>query len=269
MWTIHVGNKKFILTKGKLRVIIIVFTAILTLFTINAVKLIKIFMEKEKIKFIESESKKLQIEEKALKFELLTLSYALKEIEDIEKRARIAWDAGEHHKSYKISPEWKEDSIFKVVALNYEIRKKSMNELWGKISAVKRRLRHTPSIWPTRGVITSKYGWRYHPILKKREFHKGVDIANKVGTPIVAPADGIVKWAGWKPGYGWFLVINHGYGYETAYGHLSRIIVKPKQYVRRGQIVAYMGASGLATGPHLHYEVRINRKPVNPLNYMY
>jgi len=129
-------------------------------------------------------------------------------------------------------------------------------------------LKHSPSIWPAIGRITAGYGMRIHPILKKREFHRGIDIANLRGTPIYATAYGKIRFAGWKSGYGNSILIDHGYGYSTMYGHLRSIAVRRGQYVKRGQIIGYMGSSGLSTGPHLHYEVRFLGRQINPVSYL-
>jgi len=128
----------------------------------------------------------------------------------------------------------------------------------------------TPSILPASGRITSDFGWRSHPILMKKEFHKGIDIANKVKTQVRATGDGIVSLAssGNYFGYGKFIKINHGYGYETRYGHLNSVMVKEGQFVRKGQIIGLMGSTGMSTGSHLHYEVRILGEAVNPVNYI-
>lgn len=100
--------------------------------------------------------------------------------------------------------------------------------------------------------------------------HWGMDFTAKTGTPIYATADGIVKHAGWKAnGYGKHVVINHGFGYETLYGHMSKVAVKNGQHVKRGQIIGYVGNTGLSAGPHCHYEVHVNGKKVNPINYYY
>ncbi|WP_324669015.1 M23 family metallopeptidase [Geochorda subterranea] len=127
---------------------------------------------------------------------------------------------------------------------------------------------HTPSIWPTEGWLSSGYGPRTHPITGQSDYHYGVDIAGMVGTPIRAAADGQVVSAGRRSGYGLTIVIDHGYGRQTLYGHLSRIQVKVGQRVTKGQVIGAMGSTGLSTGPHLHYEVRVNGRPVNPLNYL-
>ena len=122
-----------------------------------------------------------------------------------------------------------------------------------------------PSIWPARGEVSSPFGLRWNG----SDFHPGIDIANDFGTPIVATADGVVTDAGWNAGgYGNKVDIDHGNGIMTRYGHAQSIVVRPGQQVRRGQIIAYMGSTGFSTGPHVHYEVRINGEPVNPAPYL-
>ncbi|MBT8763823.1 M23 family metallopeptidase [Desulfohalobiaceae bacterium Ax17] len=141
-------------------------------------------------------------------------------------------------------------------------------ELLETIRSQKNILAATPSIWPTQGWISSEFGYRISPFTGRREFHKGLDISGPVGTPIYAPADGKVVFTGKDGSYGISLVIDHGLGITTRYAHLSRYVVKKKQKVTRGEIIAYMGNSGRSTGPHLHYEVRLNGMPVNPLRYI-
>ena len=122
-----------------------------------------------------------------------------------------------------------------------------------------------PSIWPTTGVVTSPYGLRWGGT----DFHPGIDIANDLGTPIVATADGVVEYAGWNAGgYGNMVDINHGNGLMTRYGHASQVVVTAGQYVKRGQLIAYMGSTGFSTGPHVHYEVHVNGQRVNPISYL-
>lgn len=118
---------------------------------------------------------------------------------------------------------------------------------------------------PANGPITSYFGNRYHPILHFTRFHAGVDIGAGWGSPIVAAADGQVAAAGWAGGYGREVQIAHGGGLVSLYGHMSEIIAQPGSFVRRGQLIGYVGSSGLSTGPHLHFEVRMGGNPVNPL----
>lgn len=118
---------------------------------------------------------------------------------------------------------------------------------------------------PVHGRMTSSFGERFHPILGYMRFHKGVDLAASAGTPIVAAADGRVLSAGWSGGYGRAVVIAHPGGIETRYGHMSRLASYAGEMVHRGEVIGYVGSSGLSTGPHLHFEVTRNGQPVNPL----
>ncbi len=126
----------------------------------------------------------------------------------------------------------------------------------------------TPSEWPVRGWINSPFGNRTSPFTGQMQFHPGIDIAAQMGTPVVAPADGLVIKACYEAGYGNMVELSHGYGLRTIFGHNSRLNVKPGQHVKRGDIIAYSGNTGSSTGPHVHYEVRVNGLPVNPLRYL-
>jgi murein DD-endopeptidase MepM/ murein hydrolase activator NlpD len=131
------------------------------------------------------------------------------------------------------------------------------------------KLAATPSIMPTEGWLSSAFqSMRDHPILHIARPHEGIDVSAPSGSPIEAPAAGRVISAGWEQGYGNTLEIDHGYGITTRYAHASRLLVKKGDRVKRGQRIALVGNSGLATGPHLHYEVHVNGKPVNPLRYV-
>ncbi|MCC6371321.1 MAG: M23 family metallopeptidase [Bacteroidia bacterium] len=117
---------------------------------------------------------------------------------------------------------------------------------------------------------TSGFGWRTHPIYKTQEFHPGMDFSAEQGTPIYATGDGVVEVAdNLAQGYGNHVVINHGFGYQTLYGHMSRIAAKAGQKVSRGQLIGYVGSTGLSTAPHIHYEVIKNGQKVNPINFYY
>ena len=118
---------------------------------------------------------------------------------------------------------------------------------------------------PAAGPITSYFGYRYHPILHFTRFHAGIDIGANWGSPIVAAADGQVTGAGWSGGYGREVEIAHAGGLRSIYGHMSEIVASPGSFVRRGQLIGYVGSSGLSTGPHLHFEVRRGATPINPL----
>jgi murein DD-endopeptidase MepM/ murein hydrolase activator NlpD len=126
----------------------------------------------------------------------------------------------------------------------------------------------TPSVWPVRGWVTSPFGNRTSPFSGILKFHEGMDIAAQTGTPVLSPADGVVIKAGFGTGYGNMVEISHGYGIKTLFAHNSRLNVKAGQRIKRGDVIAYVGDSGSSTGPHLHYEVRVNGLPVNPARYM-
>ena len=144
-----------------------------------------------------------------------------------------------------------------------------------RMEPVIRAWSHTPSIPPTAGYLSSGYGVRLSPFMRKNEsddgllgYHSGIDISNAVDTPIQSTADGEVVEAGWMDRYGWGVRIRHTESQETLYGHMSHLMVKLGQKVSRGDIIGAMGRSGNATGVHLHYEVRINGKTVNPQPYL-
>ena len=126
----------------------------------------------------------------------------------------------------------------------------------------------TPSVWPVRGWVTSHFGNRTSPFSGILKFHEGIDIAAQTGTQVMAPADGVVVKAGFGTGYGNMVEISHGYGMKTLYAHNSRLNVKAGQRVKRGDVIAYVGDTGSSTGPHLHYEVRVNGLPFNPVKYL-
>jgi len=128
--------------------------------------------------------------------------------------------------------------------------------------------RSTPSIWPLAGWLSSGYGQRRDPFDGTVDFHSGLDIAANKGTPIRATADGTVKAAAYNGNYGNAVLIEHGFGISTRYGHLSRFAVRDGQEIRRGEVLGYVGATGRATAPHLHYEILLNGQPINPLRLL-
>ncbi len=125
-----------------------------------------------------------------------------------------------------------------------------------------------PDLWPVEGQITGSFGERIDPFNGEGAFHSGVDIASSYGQPVIAPADGVVEFADFMGGYGRMIVLDHGHSLTTRYGHLSGVAVVAGQTVHRGDTIGYVGLTGRSTGPHLHYEVRINDTPVNPHKYL-
>jgi murein DD-endopeptidase MepM/ murein hydrolase activator NlpD len=130
------------------------------------------------------------------------------------------------------------------------------------------RANSAPNLWPVEGPITGSFGERIDPFNGEGAFHSGVDIGSAYGQPVIAPAEGVVEFADFLGGYGRAITIDHGHGITTRYGHLASFAVFPGQHVHRGDTIGYVGDSGRSTGPHLHYEVRINDIPVNPHKYL-
>jgi murein DD-endopeptidase MepM/ murein hydrolase activator NlpD len=129
-------------------------------------------------------------------------------------------------------------------------------------------LASTPSIWPVRGYLSAGFGNRLDPFTGQKDFHAGIDISTPIGTRVFAPADGVVLSVGVQGGYGNALIMDHGYGVVTRYGHLDAYAVRPGQRVRRGDLIAFVGNSGRSTGPHLHYEVWVRDQAQNPIHFI-
>jgi murein DD-endopeptidase MepM/ murein hydrolase activator NlpD len=128
---------------------------------------------------------------------------------------------------------------------------------------------HTqPSLWPVDGLLRSSFGGRSDPFSGEGAFHTGIDLAAPRGTPVHVTADGVVASAGWSGAYGKLVIVSHGNGLDTYYAHLSQFLIIPGQEVRRGEVIALSGGTGRATGPHMHYEVRLHGTPINPYKYL-
>ncbi|MBC7741068.1 MAG: M23 family metallopeptidase [Bdellovibrionaceae bacterium] len=148
------------------------------------------------------------------------------------------------------------------------LKEQSVIELWEMLSDRQSLLASTPNMKPSRGPIGSRFGYRMDPINGRQKMHAGVDITAAPGTPVRAPADGVVSFAGWDDFYGKLVSIDHGYGVLTRYAHNSQIYVQVGQKVSKFDVISATGNTGRSTGPHLHYEVRVNNIPVNPMNYI-
>lgn len=148
------------------------------------------------------------------------------------------------------------------------IREKSFTELLSFLREQKSLLASTPMTWPVKGWVTSEFGYRESPFSSGSEFHKGLDIATRMGKEVVATAEGLVIEAGFQTDDGNNVKIDHGHGFSTAYAHLARMAVNPGIRVKRGTVIGYVGDSGRSTGSHLHYTVYYKRIPVNPRRYL-
>ncbi len=154
------------------------------------------------------------------------------------------------------------------LAREIRTREKSLKELQVYLEEKRSLLASTPTIWPVKGWITSGFGYRRSPFTGRRELHDGIDIGAPHGTPVVAAAEGIVTYSGFLGGHGNVVVIEHGYGFTTFYAHNSRNAVSPGRRVKRGEVIAYIGTTGLTTGPHVHYGVQVKKSWVNPRQYI-
>lgn len=183
--------------------------------------------------------------------------------EDDEKIA-VSETPGELLKEMRRLDELLDKQIRLVVALRSEF----MNQAYGAVSSVVNPTAETPNIWPVAGPISSYYGYRTSPGGIGSTFHEGVDIAGDYGTPISATAAGTVTQAGWVGGYGYLVEVKHADGIVTRYGHNSAVLVYEGQHVDQGSMIALMGSTGNSTGPHCHYEVRINGEAVDPMYFL-
>jgi murein DD-endopeptidase MepM/ murein hydrolase activator NlpD len=148
-------------------------------------------------------------------------------------------------------------------------RKRKLEQLEQSIMEKDLKKESTPSGWPIHsGYISSKFGYRRHPIGGRTRFHTGVDFASKRGTPVLATADGVVVFSGWRSGYGRLVEVRHMDGLVTRYAHNRKNLVKQGQMVKKGQTIAKLGSTGRSTGPHVHFEVRVEGEAVNPLKYV-
>ncbi|MBN1957982.1 MAG: M23 family metallopeptidase [Desulfuromonadales bacterium] len=167
-------------------------------------------------------------------------------------------------------PEEAEGSIDEIqrqinqLQVEIELRRQSQEDVRNLLNDQVSISRATPEGWPTKGWITSYFGMRKSPFTGRRVMHEGLDIAANTGTPVYATADGIVARVEYSKSYGKTVVVDHGYGYRTIFGHNSKILVKSGQRVKRGDRLALVGNTGQSTGPHLHYELRMNGVPIDP-----
>lgn len=233
------------------------------------------------VDFNRSEMTRLQVENSAQRQELKRLTVDFEGLRQelnalAESDARIrqlaSLDAEEQDIPVAIGglPEKNTETVDEVqrqineLMVEIELRRQSQEGVRNLLNDQVSLSRATPQGWPTKGWITSYFGKRKSPFTGRRVMHEGLDIAANTGTPVVATADGVVTRANYDSSYGKLVVIDHGYGYRTLFGHNSKLLVKKGQLVKRGDQVAQVGNTGQSTGPHLHYELRMNGVPVDP-----
>ena len=202
---------------------------------------------------------------------------AMANVEDKRYKGQILGIGGSINDETKIKSHAETDQRMVIAKIDQNVeqlskdaveQKNSFNELFKFLKKQKSILAATPSIWPVQGWVTSEFGFRSSPIGGGREFHKGIDIATRMGVHVVAPADGLVSEVVYDRDVGHMVKINHGYGMTSWYGHLLRTAVKQGNMVKRGDLIGYVGNSGRSTGSHLHYSVVLNGIPVNPRKYL-
>ncbi len=174
------------------------------------------------------------------------------------------WREGKFNDHFYDKLTLKLDELYELAA-NLEVR---VNEVYEANEDQLSFWASTPSLWPVRGWVTSGFGYRLSPWGDGVKMHKGIDIASPIGSPVFAPSDGTVVYSGYKGGYGNAVIIDHGYGVTTLFGHNSEIFVHEGDHISRGQKISAVGSTGSSTGPHLHYEVHVDGIPTDPMNYV-
>ncbi len=200
----------------------------------------------------------------------------LQKIEELEKQIQEKMESTNDLKGIEIVKLSYSHMDKEIVNLNYtqlpeklDEKIEDLNSIMENVKAVKRDNDRIPTLIPAPGRITSYFGNRSNPFSGGgSEFHSGVDIANSTGTEVVATADGYVVQAGINSGYGNLVAIDHRNGYVSYYGHNTSLVVKEGEWVEKGELIAYMGSTGRSTGPHVHFEIRLNNTPIDPLNVL-
>jgi len=216
----------------------------------------------------EMENQQLRAENDRQRYELAKLNNRVEKVEDTSRR--LAEKSGVIQNDIDTNGSGGPEIPLDEMGLATLAAKMSkLEEDMQAYEAVLRKRGYTPTIWPVDGKLEGGFGGRRNPFGGPGyEFHTGQDIEAPLGAPVVAGASGKISFVGWQNGYGQLVVVDHGGGLTTRYGHLSHIDVDAGQQVSRGQLVGKVGSTGRSTGPHLHYEVRINDAPVNPLEYL-
>lgn len=266
----------------------LVFIAVLLLFVYNITIFTSHRVDKRKLERLNQENEVVRFEITRIEEEIAHLSILIDSLEEYDKKLRTyaslnpigndlrsmgVGGSSQFHNAEGISTDVYSDleglsKTLDNLLSRSRLQKESFNNIVRYLDEKKFLREHTPSIIPVQGWFMSGFGYRIDPFTGQVKMHEGLDIAAPPGTPIIAPADGTVKFAGERRGFGLTLEIDHGYGYTTLYGHCQRIDVEEGNRVTRGDVVAHVGSTGKSTGPHLHYEVRVSQIPVNPIHYI-
>ena len=263
--------RRYSISKQKMKVLLLVSSGFLCLLTMSGLHYARSVSLKKSQNSIILENKKLREEVRSQEVKLNHMNQFIQWAQRFSKRVKIISNIQTQNTTNDrpVLPGQTEleDKIQITLSglLNVE---KEFYSLQESLANKKTFLLALPTRKPADGYFTSGFGVRSHPHGGNDKMHEGVDVANAYGTKIRATANGVVKFAGRKGGYGRIVIIDHGYGLETWYAHCWKVLVKSSQKVKRGQKIALMGSSGRSTGSHVHYEVRVNRIPVDPLTYI-
>lgn len=232
----------------------------------------------ERLAELELENREYKEDLASLNSQLQNLLYQLAELEEFERevRAIVGNDddrissrgtlAGRYGARAELG-ESNAEALIRYLQETVPQKAEELNVLRAEAEQYRAKLDATPDIWPVKGRITSSFGWRKSPFSMKRQFHQGIDIGAKAGTTVVAAADGVVREARYRAGWGNRIVIDHG-EYMTCYAHLRKMHVKAGATVKKGERIGEVGSTGYSTGPHLHFEIHKSGNPVNPLDLL-
>ena len=288
------SNKEFTVSSKLVKNAVLAFSFLVIFFGFIIFHYLTMTLDKQKMKRLEFEAKDKRQKISELSSTITVLSERLKKMEIYKERIMVATgltsplalkevgsggpdigNAGSDFSSAAgVVPSPQSLLQNNMIPQTADIRDKaqkiedSLKSMEKFVNQQKLQLAATPAIWPTRGLISGVFGNRVHPFTGRYEFHNAIDIATQLGNKIIAPADGVVLVAEPREYYGNMIMIDHGFGYITRYGHLSGFNVRESQRVKRYDVIGYVGTSGRSNGPHLHYEVRYFDKPLDPHDFI-
>lgn len=288
-------NKEFTVSAKFIKNAIVAFSFLVVFFGFIIFHYLTMTLDKQKMKRLELETKDKQQKISALSSTIEDLNKMLKNMETYKERIMVATgltsplalkEVGSGGPEFNYQPAndfsisqntlpgenlaIQQNLLSKTKAIKENARQieNSLKSVESMVNQQRLQLAATPVIWPTRGYLSGFFGNRIHPFTGRLEFHYGLDIATQLGNKVVASADGVVLVAERREYIGNVVIIDHGFGYVTSYGHLSGFNVREGQRIRRYDVIGYVGTTGRSSGPHLHYEVRYFNKPMNPTDFI-
>lgn len=288
--------KKLVIPRSLIRTALVIASSLFIVLLVSLFLSIKYFSRQDLYKETFAKNEFLDTRLRELQSKIATTDSTLSRIQSFEQKLRVvanvekasdgtaamgAFTKGEMEnmssEGYTGRNDYQNQFGYKTSDMEYRIddlqiratlEEQSLHDLYELLKSRQSKLDATPTVWPVRGWVTSGFGYRVSPFTGANQLHEGLDIAASLGTSIRSPASGRVMAVDTSEGFGKTLLIDHGYGFVTMYGHNSEIYVKPGQRVKRGDVVAAVGNTGRTTGPHVHYELRMNGVPINPMKYI-